>query len=328
MITRTFISLLALCLGAGLTSCVKEGMSNCPPEPQSDPYIVTFIPGDGGPSTMLEVDRNALIDRPQDPVWDGHTFLGWFRAPDQTSPWDFDNDRVTSDLTLYGQWAVIPLFTVTFDSQGGNEIPQQIVPEGGLVQDPGDPERNNYLFNSWNTMPDGSGTRWDFNSTPVTEDITLYALWDSRTTYLVMFAANGGTPSPPIQYVVAGELVSEPEPIQRDGFVFGGWYINWDFSGSAWNFDSDPVTGNTILYAKWIDVFTVNFDTNGGAPVPQSQSVVSGGYASKPDDPIREGYAFIAWYPNPELIGGPWVFSVNTVDSDITLYARWLEPAR
>lgn len=39
------------------------------------------------------------------------------------------------------------------------------------------------------------------------------------------FDSNGGTPVDPVPATV-GMLVSEPEPPIREGFTFGGWYLD------------------------------------------------------------------------------------------------------
>jgi uncharacterized repeat protein (TIGR02543 family) len=71
------------------------------------------------------------------------------------------------------------------------------------------------------------------------------------------------------------------------------------------------------------DSYTVKFDVHGGLPAPSSQSVSSGGRATRPSDPAMAGYTFAGWYK--EAAGtNPWDFAVDTVTGDITLYAKWL----
>ena len=68
---------------------------------------------------------------------------------------------------------------------------------------------------------------------------------------------------------------------------------------------------------------TVSFDTNGGSEVA-SQQVPYGGLVSKPDDPTRASDTFAGWFADANLTQ-PWNFSTQTVDADMTLYARWNE---
>ena len=66
--------------------------------------------------------------------------------------------------------------------------------------------------------------------------------------------------------------------------------------------------------------YTVSFDSNGGTSV-ESQQVMEGRKAKKPEDPIKEGYVFDGWYLNEE----PWSFIGFDVTDDITLVAKWRE---
>lgn len=70
--------------------------------------------------------------------------------------------------------------------------------------------------------------------------------------------------------------------------------------------------------------FTVNFNLNyDGAPnTLPSQSIVSGQFAQRPANPVREGYAFVGWYTTSgcsELF----LFE-DAINSNKTLYAGWL----
>ena len=65
--------------------------------------------------------------------------------------------------------------TVTFDSQGGSQVPSQDITVGEPASQPDDPTRTGYRFLGWYTAATG-GARWDFTQ-PVTGDQTLYAQW-------------------------------------------------------------------------------------------------------------------------------------------------------
>ncbi len=65
---------------------------------------------------------------------------------------------------------------------------------------------------------------------------------------------------------------------------------------------------------------TVYFSSSGGSAVP-SIRVVDGGTAAAPTNPTREGFIFDCWV----LDGQEWSFNVNTVTSDITLSAKWID---
>jgi uncharacterized repeat protein (TIGR02543 family) len=52
------------------------------------------------------------------------------------------------------------------------------------------------------------------------------------------------------QFVATGGLATEPAAPTRDEYTFNDWYktIKYDI---AWNFNSDVITANTVVYAKW-----------------------------------------------------------------------------
>ena len=69
------------------------------------------------------------------------------------------------------------------------------------------------------------------------------------------------------------------------------------------------------------DQVTVTFESNGGSAV-EAISVEPGSTITKPNDPTRSGYNFVAWYAD-EALTTAWVFATDTVDANITLYAKW-----
>ncbi len=89
-------------------------------------------------------------------------------------------------------------------------------------------------------------------------------------------------------------------------------YINYhpDYEGNEEQWLDDLVNGR--LGEKHI----VTFDSHGGTTII-SQSVLNGDKASKPSNPIKDGYNFFGWYYQDEL----WVFIGYLVTSEMTLDA-------
>lgn len=48
--------------------------------------------------------RNMLVPKPKDPTRDGYVFDGWYTDSEYTAEWDFENDLVPGDMTLYAKW--------------------------------------------------------------------------------------------------------------------------------------------------------------------------------------------------------------------------------
>lgn len=68
--------------------------------------------------------------------------------------------------------------------------------------------------------------------------------------FTVIFQSNGGS-QVENQRIQANEKIARPaDPIRR-GYTFSGWYRDTSFV-SGWNFESDRITEDTTLYAKWV----------------------------------------------------------------------------
>ena len=69
--------------------------------------------------------------------------------------------------------------------------------------------------------------------------------------------------------------------------------------------------------------YTVRFDSKGGTPTPQEQTVKEGGKVEKPVDPTLDNHQLSGWATADNATSSLWNFETGTVTSDMTLYARW-----
>ena len=86
----------------------------------------------------------------------------------------------------------------------------------------------------------------------------------------------------------------------------------------------------TPLISNAVDSITVSFNTDGGTEIPDvvlydSQSLA--GANAIPEDPVKEGYTFMGWYPNTDFIDyqkyEEWSFH-EIYETDTTLYALFV----
>lgn len=127
-------------------------------------WMVTF---DG--KNPIEVENGKTVD--QLPVVEkaGYKFVGW-----KLNGAEFTTSTViTGDVNVQSQW--VKVYTVTFDTQGGSTVENQIVEEECYIVKPQDPVREGYTFLGW---VDGNGNDFDFNKA-VTSDVTVVAKWKS-----------------------------------------------------------------------------------------------------------------------------------------------------
>lgn len=77
-------------------------------------HLVTFNSNGGSSVAAVSVVDGQTVAEPQAPVWEGHTFLGWYTDEGCTNAYDFASP-VTGDLTLFAKWeaGVVPTPTPT-----------------------------------------------------------------------------------------------------------------------------------------------------------------------------------------------------------------------
>ena len=162
------------------------------------------------------VEYEETAEPPADPTRTDYIFTGWFTDNGYTTKWD-DTAPIYQNTDVYAGW--IPArYTVSFNTDGGSPVPSQSVEYEGYATRPADPTKDGYIIKEWQL----NGVVYNFD-VPVTEDITLTAVWDKVWT--VTFDADGGSPVPDPQIVVDGNVVeSLPAEPTKDDCTFGGWY--------------------------------------------------------------------------------------------------------
>lgn len=70
----------------------------------SDECTVRFDPRNEGEVTEVTVAQGGKLTQPADPTREGYTFTGWYRDVNATDEWNFRQDTVTGNMTLYAGW--------------------------------------------------------------------------------------------------------------------------------------------------------------------------------------------------------------------------------
>ena len=137
--------------------------------------------------------------------------------------------------------------------------------------------------------------------------------------YGITYNLDGGSNdnNNPDKYLPADVIIlSDPT---KTGYVFGGWYSNSSYTGSA---ITSIVNGSSdlILYARWDN--TITYVLNGGE---QAQGQIETYNASTPVtllEPTRSGYEFAGWYEDPNDLNTK-IESTGDLVGNATLYAKW-----
>lgn len=178
-------------------------------------FNVTFVFNNGDPNVVKVVGYEEAAAAPADPTRDEYIFTGWYADSALTTPWD-ENEPIYGDTMVYAGW--IPAkYTVTFNTDGGTPIAPQTVAYEDYATKPADPTKDGYIIREWQL--DGDPYNFDV---PVTEDITLVAVWDK--VWKVTFDTDGGEPVPEVQLVRDGDYVNMPDEPTKDNCTFNGWY--------------------------------------------------------------------------------------------------------
>ena len=243
-------------------------------------YTVTFDSNGGNytPASQDVKTDSKATEPATDPTRFGYTFSGWYNGEDK---WDFDQDTVTSDITLIAKWEPVKVKIEFYDSHyvgavivGDLYDASQETDYGSAIAEPtgGDPEHTDegYHFFGWYTAPQtgsdpdaGSGHIWDFDFPDIaTQDsgvifsdgvytLKLYAHFHNDHVLRLFKNADdatfGGSASFFLFDAEEGtmpDFADLPEPT-REGYVFKGWSTTGS-DGSAADFGEDE-------YAEYLE---------------------------------------------------------------------------
>ncbi len=222
-------------------------------------YTVTFDPKGGNfvdeeETGSREVYAGTAIGALPEVEKEGNKFLGW-KAATETGYWDA-KVIVNKNYDLEANWETINYWTVTFDVNGGDPLPEEQrvkkVERGTAIGEMPTPTRAGYAFGGWYV----GVVRIDV-TTEITANRTLTARWvagDYTVTFDNCFEVTGRAPvsvgitnGARIATNFFSSHVAEPE-----GYKFDGWYTDAGYTTLAtiptgtWN-----LTGDVTFYAKY-----------------------------------------------------------------------------
>lgn len=216
-------------------------------------YTVTFVTNSDTQISSIKVASGSKLNAFDDPVKEGYEFGGWYKDEALTQAWDFENDTVTENTTLYAKWdKIIPGYTVNFDTNCDLTVDSVTVKEGQKLESLAVLEREGYTFIGW-YKDEALTEAFDIENDVITSDITLYAKWEEIIVvpdeFTVNFETNGGSKVDSVT-VESGSKLEHIDHPSKDGYYFAGWYKDEALT-EMWDFNTDTVTADTTLYAKW-----------------------------------------------------------------------------
>lgn len=156
---------------------------------QPEQYLISFDANGGtAPPEALIKNYDEAVTIPEDqPIWAGHTFLGWADSADAVVPQYYVGDSITlnQDVLLYAVWeeipGYIPPYTVSFDTNGGLPLLDSIEQEGGtpIVIPDIEVVKENAVFLGWSTEQNAASPDYTGGDSFITDQtsVTLFAVW-------------------------------------------------------------------------------------------------------------------------------------------------------
>ena len=231
---------------------------------------------------------------------------------------------IDSDRTVTAIFE-INKYTITASAGTGGSITPS-----GLITVPYDTEQSFDIVPSTgyhikDVLVDGEsvGPTTSFTFMNITSNHTIEATFEIDSYTIVASSDSGGSIDP------QGEISVEYGSFQIFTFTpIIGYHIqdvlvDGESIGAPTFYTFTNVTTNHTIEVQFeINVYTVNFNSQGGSAVAPYTSVTHGSAIPAPISPTRAGYTFAGWYKEA-ICENAWDFDMDIVTSDITLYAKW-----
>ncbi len=288
-------------------------------------YVITYNLYGGTNSqqnpTLYNVGSPATLYAP---VKAYNTFLGWYDNAGFTGEKLTEITGRTGAITLHARFATT--YYVNYTLNGGTQNSAnpanftEFNPDTALLA----PTKTNYDFVGWYASADFSGEVVSQIEQGTVGNINLYAKW-TPSVFNITYNLNGGiNGANPATFTVETPNITFA-PATREGFTFGGWYDNAEYTGISITVLPYGSYGHKTYYAKWTIInYTITYNLNGGnnSPYnPTSYTVQNNDIVL--DAPLRNYYSFEGWYTNADFSGAATTVIPSGSVGERTLYAKW-----
>ncbi len=265
--------------GATITLTQNEEFTAIWNDVQPTGFDVKFFDGQTEYTSLAMTGVLGAVTLPAAQTKSGYRFIGWKVGNDVLNAGA--NYNVTANASFTAEW--LKLYTATFTGDGISTTTAQYA-EGETITFPATGTRQGYT------------PVWTPSSTTMPAADTTFTLSWVGDQIAINFNSNGGSAVSPIT-AAAGSTISAPTDPTKEGYTFGGWYVDPNFGGSAYTFSTMPTSALT-LYAKWNAIpHTVTYVDDDGTVLQAAQTA---DYAAAIPDyvgaaPAKTGYTFNGW---------------------------------
>ncbi len=173
---RIIIIIAIICILLLIGVCITTSFSNLfknENKKELMKYVILFDSNGGNTVEKQIVNKNDKVKEPDIPKKDNYVFIGWYL---NDNLYDFSKP-VNTNFKLIAKWDKLESdeVIITFNSDGGTSIQNQIIKMGEKVSKPDDPTKENNTFLGWYL----NDALYDFNA-EVNENITIIAKWKKQ----------------------------------------------------------------------------------------------------------------------------------------------------
>ena len=132
---------------------------------------VTYDLDGGSGTSKTEIDKGSIPEKPDNPKKFGYDFINWIL---DGKPYNFDFP-LNSDTTIKAVYSPTEYVKVSYDTDGGNELSNEMIPKGSILEKLPPPVKEGYTFKYW------SYNNQEFDiKTNIDKDITLIAIYEEN----------------------------------------------------------------------------------------------------------------------------------------------------
>lgn len=191
----------------------------------------------------------------------GYIFKGWATSSDGSVVYyDQEYISISTDITLYAVWEVLPSYTITYHSNNGSDTIKQVkhfTPQAGnfFYLDANEFSNGESKFVGWSYSKDSDVLAYQ-DAGPVyelTSDIDLYAMWETNPVEIT-FDPRGGTGDVLVLYARAGDIIKiPPVDYRREGFLLKGAYT-YNLKTYGVGADFEVPAENVSFWTLWVEL--------------------------------------------------------------------------
>ena len=288
-------------------------------------YVMNEGTDTGDNPSSYTIDTSFALKAPTD--IEGYVFEGWFYDAAFTNKATQVILGSTGDKTFYAKWSK-KKYRVMYlaDNNSYGSISDQFVEHGSTItlESAGIFRRAGYEQNGWSTTMAGAKNHELGEEVEVVAPITLYPTW-AVATYTITYECDGcvNNPQNPTTYTI-NDKKDIKYPQSREGYDFGGWYKETNYITKVTQIKKGSY-GDLTLYGKWIKVYTLTYELNGGTKANSRTSYTSETETfALGEAEGRDGYSFVGWFDNEDLSGVAVTEIPQGSTGDMKFYAKWI----